>query len=492
MPEQIDSSITCSQTSRAHLETEPSRETPTVDANSISPYSTPTSRLVAEKGSNPGLEKAHSSSSPRTFQLCKDELDPTGGSLDVQKEPSRIREWLDADLKCRTRNIAEFPTGTFELDSLAPDMLNREQPGEGPSQYISNMVDTKPTINSTPALCPPSASGTMPLFDIRANAVSDLTDQFSSQASVKLRGSIHRHIVPKSSDIIATCISGTGRIAAIVLEEGFLIYESKNGEHNTGIPKYIGKFSRNGDWQFGVDGTTLRNQGPIVSERKKVRFCCAAVNDYVLAAGTLGSDILLLFSIGDGGCCVAKFKPSNVSDLLIHKILFNCPGSEMAVLCTRNATKEELWQFYSISETSLKSRARESCGANTPLPSVSPNYEIPVEMTFQNGEAQHIYKTREAKFSRNGRKVVACTNHAYGTALVTILSKDSDEVWTLWGSRQIHRPLHNWDEGCLGFTSVDLYCPLCKTSYNQFFILAALFFILSFVSTFLTCQRYFP
>ena len=79
-------------------------------------------------------------------------------------------------------------------------------------------------------------------------------------------------------------------------------------------------------------------------------------------------------------------------------------------------------------------------------------------MTLRNGDEEFGCTTTEATFSEDGRKVVACTDHLDGAALVCILVKGGEGAWSLWGKRRIGRDIsvHDWDVDCLGFTGVGL------------------------------------
>jgi len=185
----------------------------------------------------------------------------------------------------------------------------------------------------------------------------------------------------------------------------------------------------------------------------------------------------MLFSIAEAqkaGRCITT--SVNADHQLIRKILFHPAGLEIAVLYSMPTSHKELWYFFSIENISnfpARNRRNSSVGSNPfamtdaseRYPKLSAYSVVKVDMAFQDSSRQLAYNTRAAKYSHDGRKLVSCTGHIYGTAIVCILAKDDQNSWRLQGSRQIRRHLHNWDEDCLGFTSIALYALSPTDSY---------------------------
>jgi hypothetical protein len=300
---------------------------------------------------------------------------------------------------------------------------------------------------------------------------TELRERFSSRiASVTLLPSSSQiNNKRRSTSLVATCVSGSGKTIAMIRENEFLVYKAGSGQQYSGKPKYVGRFEANGNWKSGLDGTHLKTQGPIMTLTSRYDFNCAAISDDFLAAGALGSNCLMIFSIAEAqksGRCIGKQETED-TDRTIRKILFNSANTELAVLFSISASQKELWQFFSIENlqrlTATSNTRKNSVTVNDSTtidfrqsPNISPDCEVQVDTVYQDSTRQLEYMTRDAKYSQDGRKLVTCTAHVYGTALVSIISKDDQNIWRLWGTRQIRRQLHNWDEGCLGFTSVAL------------------------------------
>jgi hypothetical protein len=302
----------------------------------------------------------------------------------------------------------------------------------------------------------------------------ELGERFSSRIApfTLLHSSSQVNRRSRSDSIVATCVSGSGNTIAIIRENEFLVYKAMTGgNYSNGKPKYVGRFEANGNWTWGLDGTRLTNQGRIVTQRSRCDFNLGAITDNVLAAALLRSNCLMLFSIAEGqkpGKCITTLEPADADHQLIRKILFHPEGFEMAVLYSMPASHKEVWQFFSIDNLSkppATTRCRRPSVASNPSTTtdgrerqskLSPYSVVKVDMTLQDNSRQLAYHTRAANYSQDGRKLVSCTAHVYGTAIVSILAKDQQNSWRLYGSRQIRRDLHNWDEDCLGFTSIAL------------------------------------
>jgi hypothetical protein len=255
-----------------------------------------------------------------------------------------------------------------------------------------------------------------------------------------------------------TCVSCSGETIAIVRQNEFLVYKPTGGQYSKGKPKYVGRSEPNGDWVSGLDGPHLTNHGQI-HDGCRIGFDCAAVSDTILATGISGSRCLMLFSVAEEprlGRCIFKLEAGVERRILT--ILFNNQNTELAVLYSLPSSHLEVWQFQTVATLPSKTMPRKASAASDVRENAkfAAPTEVVVDMTFKHGNQQPARSTRDAKFSHDGQKIVSCTAHAYGTALVCILSKDDQNQWRLWGRRQIHCTLHNWDEDCLGFTGVAL------------------------------------
>jgi hypothetical protein len=284
--------------------------------------------------------------------------------------------------------------------------------------------------------------------------MSNSRETFTPQTPVKLRHSSQSIKKSRIPAIIATCVSGSGNSIAIVRETEFQIYKDSHGRYATSTPKYVGQFEPKGEWTSGLDGAHLTNHGILLKDARKCHFSCAAMNDNLLVASASVSNCLMVFSIAEEpkpGRCIVKQEDTGTGRI-IRKVLFNGQGTEFTVLSTHSASHQEIWQFYSVGDLLLRPVARRNSSSMTEL---VPQSEVPVQMKFRTDQDHHVY-TVDAKYSEDGRKVVACTSHSHGTALVSILRKEEDNIWRLWGTRRIGRELHNWDVDCLGFTGVSL------------------------------------
>jgi hypothetical protein len=285
---------------------------------------------------------------------------------------------------------------------------------------------------------------------------SELSETFTIQPPITLRGPRDENKRTRKLPVDVTCVSGSGKSIAIVREKEFLIYKSASGQHSAGTPMICGRFGSNNHWQSGFDGRCMSNQGQIVEGRSKCFFSCAAISDSCLIGAIRGSGCVLIFTISDESPGKFIGKAEEYWDGgIAHMILFNRQGTEFVVINTIATKQEEIWRFWKVSDGAIQSLA-----SSTPdfgeINTVRANREIPVKMKFLNNTEQHVYVTRDAKFSQRGDKIVACTFHSHGTTLVTILKQNQQNEWTLWGTCQIRRSIHLWDEDCWGFTGVDL------------------------------------
>jgi len=257
----------------------------------------------------------------------------------------------------------------------------------------------------------------------------------------------------RAGPAVATCVSASGKTIARIESKGFSVYKAPSSGQHVGTPQYVGRFQGR-NWMCGLEATPKMSQ-PVLSASKRCEFTCAAVSDEILAAGLSDSSCLLLFSVEDTpesyGRFVRKFEPTNDSRV-IKKILFNPTNTELAVLYSLLASSQEVWVFFRINKSTL-----EPAG----------NWDLHLEMYSQvfvnvalrDSHRLFTYHTMSAKYSKDGRRIVSCTDHTHGSALVSILRIENDS-WKEWGTHQIHKTLHNWDDDCLGFTGVDLYHPV--------------------------------
>ena len=254
----------------------------------------------------------------------------------------------------------------------------------------------------------------------------------------------------KRVPIITTSISGSGKTFAVVREKDFLIYQNPSA-----TPLIVGRICRNGDWQYGLDERPPSFQPKILAKVARYRFGHAAINDNVLVGGLTGSGCVLMFSISQNN--PGRFICQGATNGgVVHMIFFNRQGTEVVVIHTLHSKREESWQFWKVPDRAAQLWAPldTEYGGDVAVPA---DRCISLKMTFQNGTKGHLYATRDAKFSQSGDKVVACTSHSEGTSLVTMFAKNREGNWENQGSRQIRESLHLWDEGCWGFTGVELY-----------------------------------
>jgi hypothetical protein len=256
--------------------------------------------------------------------------------------------------------------------------------------------------------------------------------------------------------VVATSVSGSGETLAIVEENEYRVY--KTGARGPTIKsKCVGMFDETGRYLSGLDRPQARVHGHIMQDRRKREFTCAAVSDNLLAVGASGG-IFLLFSIGDGeqslGKCVFKLeRPEHI----IHKVLFNAENTELAVFSSKRGSNVETCQFYAVGLFHVVTTQRRSSETGNYLT----DCEVTLDMTYRVQDDVYPYTLRDAKFSSDGSRLVACTNHIHGSAMVFLMAKNDLGQWEDWGRDQIViRGLDNWDNDCLGFTGISLYKSL--------------------------------
>jgi hypothetical protein len=258
--------------------------------------------------------------------------------------------------------------------------------------------------------------------------------------------------------VVATSVAGSGETLAIVEESEYRVYKV-NGNRNGNIkPKCVGKFERNGVYKAGLDGPQARSHGQIMSDKKKRDFSCVAVSDNLLAIGASGGTFLIL-STGDGeqalGKPIFKLEQPNRS---VHKVIFNSQSTELVVLSSARGSNTEFCQFYSVGQFPIVMSPRKMSFGHETKSHFTADCELALDLTYQGDKAIYPFTLQDAKFSEDGRKLIAITSHSHGCAMVYLMRKNGLEQWRLCGSdRIIAQRLDSWDEDCLGFTGVSLY-----------------------------------
>jgi hypothetical protein len=254
--------------------------------------------------------------------------------------------------------------------------------------------------------------------------------------------------------IAATCVSGTGDTVTIVEENEYRVYGlSRNA---TIRPKCVGLFEESGIYKSGLDELQARSHGHITDDKKKRDFICAAVSDNLLAAGCSGGTFFL-FSIGDAEASLGKviFKLEQ-PDRAIQKVIFNSENTELVVFSSLRRENTGMCQFYAVEHFPVLTTPRRQPAFEL-KEGFSPVFELPLDLSYHVEGSVYPYTLRDAKFSSDGLKLVAITNHIQGSAVVFIMFKDEYEQWRYWGKDQIAvNHLDNWDVNCLGFTGVCL------------------------------------
>lgn len=258
--------------------------------------------------------------------------------------------------------------------------------------------------------------------------------------------------------IVATSASSSGDTLAIVEEYEYRVYRSFVSLNSSVKPKCVGKFDVNGIYRAGLDGLQARSHGHITSDKKRREFICAATSDNLLAIGA-SKGTLFLFSIGEGEQFLGKaiFK-SEQTDRVVQKVLFNPTSTELVVLSSHRATNTEVCQFYAVRHFPIITTSRRQTGFEHNKPCFSPDCELSLDMSYRVERGTYSYTLRDAKFSSDGRKLIAVTSHIHGSAIVFLLFKDEEDRWTYGGSEPILvRRLDPCDEDSLGFTGISLY-----------------------------------
>jgi len=112
-----------------------------------------------------------------------------------------------------------------------------------------------------------------------------------------------------------------------------------------------------------------------------------------------------------------------------------------------------LCQFFSVSDL-LAMPVQRRPSASGPISNQS---EVYLDLTYRTEMGFYQYALRDARFATDGRKLVICTNHVHGSAMVVTICKEQTG-WKYCGDDQIAvHGLDAWDDICLGFTGVSFF-----------------------------------
>ena len=258
--------------------------------------------------------------------------------------------------------------------------------------------------------------------------------------------------------LTASSASASGKTIAILWEKEFWVY--KVSDHPFSVHfRYVGNVDRKGLFHGGIDPEQLRPAGSILNDELKDGFSCVSVSDDLLAVGKEGSGSVLFFYVGDGAVAGYSFTlPHN--GRIVRKLLFNPDGSELAMIFTaselpRTEKARDICHIYSVPP--LKQIATQNSRQGQQLEPL-PLATLWLDTTYDSEKDTYTYETRHARFSLDGNKLVFCTNHNHGSALVFILFKDKNtNEWEVWGRYCLINRMDNWDNDCLGFTGVSLF-----------------------------------
>jgi hypothetical protein len=297
-------------------------------------------------------------------------------------------------------------------------------------------------------------SGTIPLLlhplesiDGETPSVTPLRSLPQRRVLKLVRGDQGRE---QNKPLIATGVSPTGETVVLVTENQFWVYRLSTSRLDSVRPKFGGKFEKDGRLKSGLASLPLRDNGHLMSDNQKMHFrCVAVIEDFVAIGGDGGC---LIFSIRNEDrhpckCVVRLERPC----LNVRKIFFNRQGTELTVLFGGPGLENEYCQIYTIAElTELAQTSAEP----EPEP---PHQLLLLNMTYQIGHQVYSYTTRDAAFSQDGSRIVTCTNHVYGSALIFILSKHHNNSWQILGRHcLVNQELDMMDDDCLGYTGVSL------------------------------------
>ena len=251
---------------------------------------------------------------------------------------------------------------------------------------------------------------------------------------------------------------------AIVTEREFMVHAWSHYLRRP-VLKCVGRFELDGNFKSGPNWKRLRPQGRLLTERRKPRpFMSAAMNDDYLAITVAGTNKLLIFTIGDNdswlGRCIFTLDQYG----LVKMVLFS--STELAVLSEilDGNCVEEGWQFYSLeSLPSSEYRRRHDLPLQV-QPSSRVTYKATSPVPVAGAPFECPYDSIDARFSSDAHKLVTYSRHIGGSMIVTILARQQNREWEVWGRRPIVlHGLHPWDKSCLGATGVSLYLIIASS-----------------------------
>lgn len=344
--------------------------------------------------------------------------DDSGQMLTSDSGPTKIKS-SNVDMPMLTK--ARSRKSKAALSSLSPEV-------------------SKPDLPSSP-----SARQTMP------NPPSLSTrSAFSIQSTFILSRDGKNSLKKMKAPLVATCISPTGSIAALVAPWGFWVYKLLNERSATINAEYVGMFLEQGDFLFKIREGEVKNHGPITDDGKWRRFDQAGLSDDLLVLSTSHPAGLFVFSISSP--TTIPFSQLECPGRTVQKIFFNHQGTELAIVFCARQSKAEDWEFYATRKLAQKN-VDEQASSISHLS--SPESQVHVNMSHKAQDHVYTFRTRDAKFSQDGRQIVACTNHFGGSAFVFIFSKNN-RVWFLHHRSCLSSQLDPMDGGCLGFSGVAL------------------------------------
>jgi hypothetical protein len=192
-----------------------------------------------------------------------------------------------------------------------------------------------------------------------------------------------------------------------------------------------------------------------MNSKSRPGFSCAAVSDHLLAVGEARSGYVLFFALPDGETGRYVFTLEH-EGYVVQKLFFNPKSTELAVIFKAPALQKDICYIYDVSELSANAKYKPSVSR---ILDILPTSKINLDCKYESQNEIYRYAIRDARFSLNGNKIVLCTNHHHGSALVFIILKDPEypNEWKLWGRHCLINELDNWDNNCLGYTGVSLY-----------------------------------
>jgi len=307
------------------------------------------------------------------------------------------------------------------------------------------------------------------------------TDTYNTDSHQKLDlfASNKGNKVKRTQPLVGSCVSGSGETLAIIRENEFWVYRVS---YPLSVNfRYVGIVDSKGLFHHGKDPAEVQAIDYIMNSKPKPGFSCVATSDNLLAVGAEGVGIVLFFAIGEGESARYLFQ-LNRAGCVVRKLVFNSESTELAVIYTAPQLKKDVCEIYSVAD--LRTPSTPAHGSSEPG-SITLISTLLLDTTYQSKTDRYTYTTRDVKFSLDGSKLVLCTTHNHGSALVFIMLKDieNQNEWKLWGRDCLIIETDNWDNNCLGLTGVSLYDTaqtLLMTSYRRREIDDSLLFSLDF------------